>query len=34
MSSRRPISLDVWAVLAAFAIALAVRFGLIRHISW
>ena len=34
MSSRPRISLDVWAVLLAFVLALTVRFGLIRSVPW
>ncbi len=28
------LSLDAWAVLAAFAIAAFVRFGILKHIPW
>ena len=28
------ISTDVWAVLLAFVLALAVRFGVLPQISW
>ncbi len=28
------LSLDVWAVLLAFAVALLVRIGLIRSVGW
>jgi hypothetical protein len=33
-SSTRKISLDTWAVLAAFLAALLIRFGVIKHIPW
>ena len=28
------LSLDVWAVVLAFGVAAAVRFGLIRSVPW
>ena len=28
------LSLDSWAVLLALAVALAVRLGVLKHISW
>jgi hypothetical protein len=28
------LSLDAWAVLAAFALAIAVRFGAIHKVPW
>ena len=37
MSEPRPkfrFSLDAWAVTAAFALALLVRTGLLKHIPW
>jgi hypothetical protein len=34
MFSRPRLSLDVWAVMLAFIIALFVRFGLIRSVPW
>jgi hypothetical protein len=39
MSSSSPakrfsLSLDVWAVLLSFALALLVRIGLIKSVSW
>ncbi len=33
-ATRPPISLDVWAVLLAFTLALVVRLGLIRTVPW
>jgi len=34
-TSKKPLlSLDTWAVLLAFAAALAVRLGVLKHISW
>ncbi|MDQ1410410.1 MAG: hypothetical protein QOJ41_2145 [Acidobacteriaceae bacterium] len=33
-SSTREISLDTWAVLAAFLAALLIRFGVLKHIPW
>ncbi len=32
--SKFQVSLDVWAVIAAFTLALLVRFGVIKHIPW
>jgi hypothetical protein len=31
---RRGLSLDTWAVLAAFLAALLIRVGAIKHIPW
>jgi hypothetical protein len=28
------LSLDTWAVLAAFAAALLIRFGVFKHVPW
>ncbi len=28
------LSLDVWAVAAAFALALLVRVGILKHVPW
>jgi hypothetical protein len=28
------LSLDTWAVLAAFAVALLIRAGVLKHIPW
>jgi hypothetical protein len=33
-SKKSILSLDSWAVLLAFAAALAVRLGVLKHISW
>jgi hypothetical protein len=33
-SSAKKISLDTWAVLAAFLAALLIRFGVVKHIPW
>lgn len=33
-ASRWKLSLDTWAVLLAFALALLVRSGVFKHISW
>ena len=33
-ATRFRISLDVWAVTTAFALALLVRIGLLKHIPW
>jgi hypothetical protein len=33
-SSTTKISLDTWAVLAAFIAALLIRFGVVKHIPW
>jgi hypothetical protein len=33
-SSTGKISLDTWAVLAAFIAALLIRFGVVKHIPW
>jgi hypothetical protein len=33
-SSTRKISLDTWAVLAAFLAALLIRFGVVQQIPW
>jgi hypothetical protein len=27
-------TLDVWAVLLAFVLALLVRFGVLQHVAW
>jgi hypothetical protein len=27
-------SLDVWAVIAAFALAAVVRLGIVKHVPW
>ncbi len=32
--SRWKLSLDTWAVLVAFLLALLVRTGVFKHISW
>lgn len=32
--SRWKLSLDTWAVLAAFLVALLIRAGVIKHIVW
>jgi len=29
-----PLSLDSWAVLAAFAAALLIRAGVFKHVPW
>ena len=34
MSERPRLSLDLWAVMLALAIALVVRLGLIRSVPW
>ena len=34
MSERPRLSLDVWAVVLALAVALSVRLGLIRSVPW
>ena len=31
---RWKLSLDTWAVLAAFLVALLIRAGVIKHIAW
>jgi hypothetical protein len=31
---RIQLSLDTWSVLAAFALAALVRFGILKHIPW
>jgi hypothetical protein len=28
------LTLDVWAVLLAFVLALLVRFGVLQHVAW
>lgn len=33
-AKRWRLSLDAWAVLLAFAAALAVRLGVLKHIPW
>ncbi len=33
-SSRFSLSLDVWAVVLSFALALLVRFGAIKSVPW
>jgi hypothetical protein len=33
-SPLRRISLDTWAVLLAFAVALVVRFGIVKSVPW
>jgi hypothetical protein len=33
-AKRLRLSLDSWAVLLALAAALAVRLGVLKHISW
>jgi hypothetical protein len=33
-SSRWKLSLDTWAVLAAFLAALLIRAGVFKHIPW
>jgi hypothetical protein len=32
--STKKISLDTWAVLAAFVAALLIRFGVVKHVPW
>jgi hypothetical protein len=32
--AKAKVSTDVWAVLLAFVLALAVRFGVLPQISW
>jgi len=32
--SRRKLSLDTWAVLVAFLLALLVRAGVFKHVPW
>ncbi len=32
--SRARLSLDLWAVLLSFLLALAVRFGLLTRVPW
>ncbi len=32
--SHRPLSLDAWAVIIAFALAIAVRFEAIHKVPW
>jgi hypothetical protein len=32
--SRWKLSLDTWAVLAAFLLALLVRMGVFKHVPW
>jgi hypothetical protein len=32
--SRWKLSLDTWAVLAAFLLALLIRAGVLKHIPW
>ena len=32
--SRRKLSLDTWAVLVAFLLALLVRTGVFKHVPW
>ncbi len=34
MSDTPRLSLDIWAVLLALALALSVRFGLIHSVPW
>ncbi len=34
MSEKPRLSLDLWAVVLALGIAVAVRFGLIRSVPW
>jgi hypothetical protein len=34
VSSRWRLSLDAWAVLAAFVLAAFVRFGIVKHVPW
>jgi hypothetical protein len=31
---KSPLSLDVWAVVLSFALALLVRVGLIKSVGW
>jgi hypothetical protein len=33
-ATRLGLSLDVWAVLASFLLALLVRVGVLKHIPW
>ncbi len=28
------VTLDVWAVLLAFVLALLVKFGVLQHVAW
>ena len=34
VASRWKLSLDTWAVLLAFVLALLVRSGVLKHIPW
>lgn len=33
-SKKFSLSLDVWAVLLSFALALLVRLGVVQHVAW
>lgn len=33
-SKKFSVSLDVWAVLLSFALALLVRLGVVQHVPW
>jgi hypothetical protein len=33
-AARLGLSLDVWAVFAAFLLALLVRVGVLKHVPW
>lgn len=33
-ASRSGLSLDVWAVITSFALALLVRIGALKHVPW
>lgn len=33
-SKRQGISLDTWAVILAFALALLVRYGILKQVPW
>ena len=33
-SSSLPLSMDVWAVIVAFLLAVLVRAGILKHVPW
>jgi len=33
-AKKRALSLDTWAVIVAFLLALAVRFGIVSSVPW
>lgn len=33
-ATRLGLSLDVWAVIASFVLALLVRVGVLKHVPW